>query len=35
MPSYLPALGEDFADESTIVEDAPRTALSSGLTLVK
>lgn len=33
MPSYLPP--SDFADESTIVEDAPRPASGGGLRVVK
>ncbi len=35
MPSYLPALGADFADESTVVEDAPRPETGCGLRVVK
>lgn len=33
MPSYLPP--SDFADESTVVEDAPRPASGGGLRVVK
>ena len=33
MPSYLPP--SDFADDSTVVETAPRPAIGGGLALVK